>query len=249
MEDILSAHCSRHLPSLEKFLISFPKPQHSSTPFTSIYSCSFITKMHALLFYLGLATFRPVLVACQLWCNTTSSHIMVQDAVAEQAQYGSTSELISGYRQPWPLMQYRGVHLRVVKYCYRDQQTRDKFHCDRILPALSSWGESLGGAPSAQSGHGLGFLEANDGHQDPSQRRPEFCLGSDGRWNPRVGPGTLSVFRTEGDPLMSSATVGYKALGSRPGRHRLDIGEQASVGDVVHEVNTTVKDLSILRRS
>lgn len=171
-------------------------------------------------------------------CTTISEHtIIVHDAIAEQAQRGAASEFAFNLklRQPWPLVTYGQNHkYRVIKYCYTDKATRDKFHC-RVQDALTVWSDKLGGFPTKNRGHSLASLEAKD-----PQNQIEFCAGADGTWNPKVEAGTLWISDHGGDPNAAESSIGYDiVVPSTPYRHYMKLGGAVTVDTIVHEVSTS----------
>jgi len=187
-----------------------------------------------ILLCLGLLALWTLIVA-GFNCTTSSEHtILVHDVIAEQAQRGAASEFAFNLklRQPWPLVTYGQNHkYRVIKYCYTDKATRDKFHC-RVQDALTVWADKLGGFPTKDKGHSLASLEAKN-----PQNQIEFCAGVDGKWNPKVEAGTLWISDHGGAPHIAETTIGYDVIiPIKPDRHQLKLGGAVTVATIVHEV-------------
>ncbi|KAF9691533.1 hypothetical protein EKO04_010351 [Ascochyta lentis] len=196
--------------------------------------------LYALFLLLGLLPLWPFVVAKEI-CAVSPDTIMVHDALSEQTQYGSASELKAGLAQPWPLITVGDRRLRVVKYCYATKIYRDYLHCQFVMPAFTVWSNKLGYPASAQTGHSLGWEEAKDGNEGAKKRKRQYCYnnykhGDDvGTWNPLVDADTLVIAL---DPTITGgrAKVGYNALSNEPGRHQLVLGVDTDVEAIAHEL-------------
>jgi hypothetical protein len=200
---------------------------------------------HSLGLLIACSTFLPVVAS---WSCSTSSNITMFDPVIGGFQLGAADYLKGNLALPWPKRESTLVQhgtSRVVRYCYVNNQARSALHC-RVMGAMTAWSRALG-FNREQSGHSLGWREANDGNHNVKERKTLRCYGVDykdvfnpGTWNPTVELDTLAIHLIDGGDGSSSATIGYKPkewLGGidDAGRHLMHIHTDADVGTVVHE--------------
>ncbi|KAF2629311.1 hypothetical protein BU25DRAFT_420177 [Macroventuria anomochaeta] len=188
----------------------------------------------ALLFCLGLFALLLLIIA-RFDCRVPSNVIMVNDASAEQMQKGSASTLQASIADPWPLVVRNNQRLRVVKYCYHNQQIRDTLHC-KVQHTFQRWAAKLGYPASAQTGHNLGWEEAHDGNADPSQRRVEYCYDHTNlAWNPRADCGSLFISINYKETDGAYATTPYDAQSNEASRYWIMMAPNAGIDAITHE--------------
>lgn len=186
--------------------------------------------------------FLPATLAKEAWsCSVPSNATLVPNIALAEAQYGSASYIHGGLVEPWPAFTNRdGRRLRGVRYCFETKETKDDLRC-QFWKALGLWMSALGG-PKEENGHSLTWNEANNGAADMKSYETFYCykdmqhIGLGLVWNSKVADDTL-VIRVMPESSQSSATVGYKGINEGRHPHALNIGGQASVAVIAHEVS------------
>ncbi|KAF2995493.1 hypothetical protein E8E13_000013 [Curvularia kusanoi] len=157
----------------------------------------------------------------------------------------AASELVTYMKEPWPVSTRNGRQLRVITYCYDDQATRMRLDCHIVREAIFRWEQKLyprGYNPTTN----VRFEEAHDGHPNPGQRQPYFCLvpTTDGSrsWNLLVPADTLRITMNERPPSIAGggaiSTTGYTPgpLDEVFGRHFISVVPYGILADDVYNV-------------
>jgi hypothetical protein len=116
---------------------------------------------HALILILaGLNYFVNVAAA---FCAAGSS-VTMMDPELLGPQTGAAGFLKDNYAAPWPrkpLDTMNGGIPRTVRYCYVNEEVRNKLRCTIIESAMTAWSNALG-TDGQQSGHSLAWKEAKE---------------------------------------------------------------------------------------
>jgi hypothetical protein len=147
-------------------------------------------------------------------------------------------------KKPWPLTDRKG-NFPGIPICFATVEVRDKMRC-AFLHAVDVWLKSLGGLPTAETGHGILWSEHPSNH-------PCFIPGTfdpntgTGQWNPNVPPHFLAIIPNTSGVL--AATIGFTPDGPG-GKHWLRFDPNIPVkydfiGSIAHEVSF-ISELPIL---
>lgn len=168
----------------------------------------------------------------------THDPVSILDAYGPSPGYADW--LQSGIREPGPLDHKKR---RVVRYCFADQETRDKLKC-AFENAITLWSDALGGPSNPKTGHSLFFKEVKgpDGQHAFCFKGNYDAKKKEGAWNNGVvAPDTLVVAIVPDQPPRS--TTGYipSEESDKPWRHFMELPPDVQRSDrnhiIAHEVS------------
>src|SRR5690242_7396415 len=193
------------------------------------------------LFYLGLFTLLPFAVARRTGseCTVRSNVTMVSDVSTAPVQHGAASNLQAGFAYPWPEVERNGRKIRVVTYCYSNEEVRNYFDCPYVRDALQRWREKLD-SPPFKGTTNLVWEELHDGNKDPSKRQPRYCFDADRKWDHKNVPGDTLWINIDHSRLdRGAAMVGYvkETEPGAAGYNNMKLGPHIAVDELTHEVS------------
>lgn len=140
-----------------------------------------------------LSCFTIVLNAAA-FCSVDSNVTLVSDL--NGPQLSSIGRLRFADRNPWPRdptnIRDGGV-LRVVRYCFVNDEAQKKLHCS-LMVAFGKWANSLGQGLRGRAEHSLAWKEASNGKKKDEGRKFLRCYLED--YQDDQNPGTWSKSRT-----------------------------------------------------